>query len=204
MNGKEERFFENLCAGMNQCRDAGGLLRQVMTGEQTAEADYEEICRLEKEYRKQLPILHEKLEKAFSDRQRREAARQLTGNLAEMMREIQKITQNLYIGYSEAPEAINIMAELAACALLELSRMTAYSRTIRTDYMKVEARAQRVRNYEERGSRCFCEGMRALLAQESRPVYVMEWKEMYERTEKILDLAEESAEFFQKLMQECV
>ena len=201
MNSKEAKFFEELQKEGDRCAKAGAILYDAARGAMPAAEGYETIRQLRRGGRAALPGLHEKMQRAFGGETVIEDARVLVRKLDRLLNDMKDMAQLLSIYGTELPARLQESIELVRFSVLELSRMFGYMEHFQEEYMKAAARSQRILNYEERGDRAFRTGMAELFEASPDPLYVIRWKDLYERAENILDSAAGSAEFFQKVTQ---
>lgn len=199
MNGKEEKFFTALAEAGRLLASAGGALLASADGKMDAGGVLGDIHEARGSWRRGMPVLAEKQQRAFGDAPEAEAARLLLSEMDALLRRTEKFAAFLFAAGLEKEEESRRLETVIAYALRELSRILAYSLTIREDYMKAEARAQKLLSFEERGERDLAEGIRRIAAGGIDAGRAAVMLRLFELTSDILSGAAAGSADFQKL-----
>lgn len=197
MNGKEEKFFGALAEAGTLLGKMGDTLLTAADGKLSPEDMTGAVRSVHDDWRRAVPSLHEKLFRAFGEKAESEAARMLLAETESLLRSAEKLSEILTAAGLAKEEESRMILTLAAYAFRELSRIMGYSVTIRNDYMKAEARTQKLISYETRGREMLA-GSIARLSEESGGMAAVKLR-IYEIAEDILSGAAESSLYFQKL-----
>lgn len=201
MNGKEIRFLEAFEEQARRAEEAGRILRQVTEGEAAAGEGWTQIRELASRTQAACPVLYEKMVRAFRERPEIETARRLLLAAETLMREAEELAARLALYGPAETDGLRVMAELVQHALHELARMAAYGRTLPDDYLKAEARAQRIRNYEARGAECFLASLRPMTAADDRLQEALRQTPLYEGMRRMLRTAADCAGLYGETVQ---
>lgn len=197
MKRKEQFFFEKLAEEGALCAQGGLLLDEILLGKKPLEEGYETMRRFRREGREAALTLCGKSRHAFPGEGGMEAVSLIekTDSLLGGMKDMVRL---LSVYGTDAPEKIQEMAMLICASMEELAKIYAYAGDLANSYMKAEARCGRIVHYEERGDRCFQEGLAFLFQKQKDPFYVIRWKDMMEQGESLLDGALCCVHLFQR------
>lgn len=201
MNGKELRFLEAFEEQARRADEAGRVLRQMAEGTADVGGGWAQIRELASRAQAARPALYEKMGRAFRERPAIETARRLLQAAETLMEEAEELAARFALYGPAEADGLRVMAELVQHALHELARMAAYSRTLADDYLKAEARAQRIRNYEARGADSFLASLRPLLETEGRLPEAMRQAPLYEGMRRMLRTAADCAALYGETVQ---
>lgn len=196
MNGKEIRFLEAFEEQAQRADEAGRLLREMTDGDAAAAEGWQTIRELALRAQAARPALYEKMARAFRERPGIETARRLVQTADALMEEAEEAAARLALYGTGDAEGLRVMAELVQHALHELARMASYGETLADDYLKAEARAQRIRNYEARGADCFLASFQPLAAAEERLPEALRQAPVYEGLRRLLRTAADCAALY--------
>lgn len=198
MNGKEEKFFGALAEAGTLLAKAGEALLASADGKLAPGEAAETIRGARGSWRQAQPALAEKMQRAFAAAPEAEAARLLLAETDALLRRTEKFAAFLFAAEFEKEEEGRRLETLIAYALRELSRILSYSLSIRADYMKAEARAQKLLAFEERGEEDLAAGIRRAAGGDDagRTAVILR---LYELTSDILSGAAAGSADFQKL-----
>lgn len=200
MNKKEERVFTLLTEDGELCYSGGQLLWKAIQTPDFREEAWQNIRTFRRGREEKKCHVRGLLEHAWSGESL--AAAKL---LAEAVEKILTLEESLggllAAGNGKAPEAAVTSMELVLLGLEELKKIFGYSRTLREDYMKAEARHQKLSNYEERNSHVILSGLKVLYG-ENNPMQALFWKDGLGKTGEILEASLEAASLFQQLTED--
>ena len=197
MKRKELFFFEKLAEEGALCARGGLLLDEMIQGKKSMEEGYESMRLLRRRGREEALLLCGKGQRIFPE-EGGEAATALVEKTDSLLGGMKDTARLLYVYGTDAPEKTVEAGMLISAAMEEIAKIYAYAGTIDASYMKAEARCGRIRRYEERGDRCFREGLARLFEEKKDPFYVIQWKDVMEQEEDLLDGALCCAALFQK------
>ena len=195
MKGKEEKFWEALYEASRRSSRAGAVMFAVMTGgDPCSEEELAEICR--ESWEAQIALLEE-AHRLFRNESVWEASCLLLAHIFALPRDMRDMAKLFQAAGMEAPGRLSELGKLDCRAAEELEKIFGYAPQLEENYMKAEARCQRIRNYEKRGEACLREGMKALFTPGVDPAALILWKEGYERAGALLEKERETADLFQ-------
>lgn len=202
MNKKEEKFFNLLIEDGERCRSGGEILWGAVQDPVHREEAWQTIRNLYWRREEEKCQVRYCLERAWEGEQRI-SAWLLIETMERILRGEEILGRLLAAEEGEIPEEMKTSMELAALGLEELKKIFGYSRTLQQNYMKAEARHQKLVNYEERGNLAVLSGMKALYAggDAMRAVF---WKDGLECSGELLHNILEAASLFQQLTEEHV
>lgn len=197
MKRKELFFFEKLGEEGELCAMGGGILHEVLQKKRSPEEGYEALRRLRREGRERALILCGKGRHAFPE-EGGEAAVSLVEHTDSLLGGMKDMARLLSVYGPDGPEKIRETGMLIRASMEELAKIFAYAGHLEDSYMKAEARCGRILHYEERGDRCFQEGLALLFRERKDPFYVIQWKDVMEQEESLLDGALCCVHLFQR------
>lgn len=92
------------------------------------------------------------------------------------------------------------MAKLNKHAVIELVKIINYTVDVTANYMKMEARCQKIYSMEERGDDTYRETLSDLFYKNNDVMYALRWKEILVDLESILDACAGIVPRFQRLI----
>ena len=200
MNKKEEKFFSLLMEDGDLCHTGGQVLGAALQNPEIREDAFQKAKGIWRTRREQKSHIRGQLEKLWSGEQRITA-----GLLIETTENILLLEESfgrlLALGEGQPPEAMETSMELVLLGLEELKKIFAYSRTLQENYMKAEARHQKIANYEARNSAVVLQGLKRIYMGDQMMPNVF-WKDGFEITNEILEETLEAASLFQQLMED--
>lgn len=200
MKAREEKFFELLRQHTGICAEAGHVCFCTLSGEISGEEGCRQIQALKKDERLTALRIREKLYKTFHNPAEREDVRILADKLDFVVNKMKEVVNCLYMYLAEKPpKGIETLMELAERALTEIKKMTEYTIDIKGNYLKMEARCQKILAYEERGDSCYREEMSRFFRDNQDPLYVIRWKDIMTGIEEVLDACAGIVPVFQKI-----
>lgn len=200
MKPKEEKIFELLRQHTDLCAEAGHVCFRALSGEISSEEGYKQIQMLKKEERTAVLRVREKTYKTFHNPAEREDVRILADKLDFAINKMKEVMNCLCMYLAEKPpRGIETLMELADSALTEIKKMADYTVDIKENYLKMEARCQKILSYEERGDLCYREEMSRFFRENKDPLYIIRWKDIMTGIEEILDASAGIVPVFQKI-----
>lgn len=156
------------------------MLQQLVHGTVAEQDGQNEIHKLALAERSARPLLYERMYRAFHGQAESETVRLLVEKAESLIAEADEVALLLLLYESSKDQRMAMLAELVQHALQELERMAGYSSTLEENYMKAEARAQKILNYEIRGTNCYREALRQLMEETMSPASLV-WQKKYMR-----------------------
>lgn len=196
MNRKEQFFFEKLTEEGELCARGGLILDEVLQGKRPREEGYDIVRRLRREGREAALTLCGKGRRAFPEGG--EAAISLVEKTDSLLGGMKDLARLLSVYETDAPEKMKETTMLIRASMEEIAKIYGYAGSLDESYMKAEARCGRIVHYEERGDRCFQEGLSLLFRERKDPFYVIQWKDLMEQGESLLDGALCCVHLFQR------
>lgn len=198
MSGKEEKFWEKFCESLVRLRNSGEMLQQLVHGTVAEQDGQNEIHKLVLAERSARPLLYERMYRAFHGKAESETVRLLVEKAESLIAEADEVALLPLLYEASEDQRMAMLAELVQHALQELERMAGYSSTLEENYMKAEARAQKILNYEIRGTNCYREALRQLIEETMSPASLVWQKEIYERLRHMLVVAADCAVLYRE------
>ena len=109
-------------------------------------------------------------------------------------------TLSIFDKEEKKQEGIVLMAKLNKHAVIELVKIINYTVDVTANYMKMEARCQKIYSMEERGDDTYRETLSDLFYKNNDVMYALRWKEILVDLESILDACAGIVPRFQRLI----
>lgn len=197
---KEDKFFEVLREFAKYISDAGVILNEVAEGRTDPAEGYKRVSEIKRICRDNYGRLTEKMYKTYKDPGDLDLARGMIDRGYSVVGILKDVFSRLdMIQVGEAPEELKLSARLISSSLEELKKTMDYTEDISRNYMKMEARCNRIYTYEERGDECFRSCMRKLFGGEDTK-YLIYWKMIFEDLEEAQDAVAGMVPLLQKLI----
>lgn len=202
MSTKEEKFLESLRDYIKYCGRAGEILDSIMSEKVSSEEGFSALRNIKRESRTLQTQLIERLYKAFKTPPLANEARGLVVRLDLLINGSKDVANTLSIFDKEEkkPEGIVLMAKLNKHAVIELVKIINYTVDVTANYMKMEARCQKIYSMEERGDDTYRETLSDLFYKNNDVMYALRWKEILVDLESILDACAGIVPRFQRLI----
>ena len=198
---KEDKFFEALREFAGYAEKAGRLMLEAVEGKKDTEAAYHDVSSLKRDCCVSYGKLTEKMYKAYKDPSDLDVVRGITGRIYKTVGILKDLLSHMELGeVGNPPEEYRLMARLSAEALDEMKKTLDYTVDVGSNYMKMEARCQRIYTFEERGDECCRSAMRKLYNDEAHAVRLIYWKEIFDNLEEVLDASAGMVPLLQKLI----
>ena len=180
MSTKEEKFLESLRDYIKYCGRAGEILDSIMSEKVSSEEGFSALRNIKRESRTLQTQLIERLYKAFKTPSLANEARGLVVRLDLLINGSKDVANTLSIFDKEEkkPEGIVLMAKLNKHAVIELVKIINYTVDVTANYMKMEARCQKIYSMEERGDDTYRETLSDLFYKNNDVMYALRWKEI--------------------------
>lgn len=193
---KDVRFFELFVADGENLQAAANRLQQMMETFDDIDAHIAEIQRLEKEGDRIDAEIARRLEDAFVTPFDREDIHELTVRLDDVVDFIQAAAESFYIYDVKEPtfecrELTNILANQAV-------ELTAALRKL--DGLKdLDQHLARVHDLEHQADTLSRAAIGRLFREETDPIAVIKWRDIYRELENAIDGAEDAAEAIERM-----
>ena len=202
MSTKEEKFLESLRDYIKYCGRAGEILDSIMSEKVSSEEGFSALRNIKREGRTLQTQLIERLYKAFKTPSLANEAKGLVVRLDLLINGSKDVANTLSIfdKGEKKPEGIVLMAKLNKHAVIELVKIINYTVDVTANYMKMEARCQKIYSMEERGDDTYRETLSDLFYKNNDVMYALRWKEILVDLESILDACAGIVPRFQRLI----
>ena len=198
---KEEKFFALLEKHAALCAVAGAVLYDCFEGKVTAQEGLEQVRALKKDGAKIRANTMEKLQKTFITPIDREDIQAVIEQLDSILDQIKEIMDkmSMYHPGNPTPGAI-AMAQIVAKCTQEIRKSVSYMRNLKENYLKIEARREKVNNLESQGDVYYHEEMAKLFTDCTDPIHIIKWKEIFLAIEEVVDDCEVLVRTFQRVV----
>ncbi len=198
---KEEKFFALLEKHAVLCANAGAVLHDCFEGKITGEEGLEQVRALKKDGAKIRANTMEKLQKTFITPIDREDIQAVIEQLDSILDQIKEIMDkmSMYHPGTPTPGAI-AMAQIVAKCTQEIRKSVSYMRNLKENYLKIEARSEKVNNLESQGDVYYHEEMARLFTECTDPIHIIKWKEIFFAIEEVVDDCEILVRTFQRVV----
>lgn len=190
---KEDIFFELFAANSKLSYESAIRLNEFMKDLTNGEEKYKEIKELENAGDKQVHAIFEQLNKTFITPLDREDIHMIAKALDEVTDMIEQ-TASRFLMYNvekATPEALEVSEMIIKCTKELTSLMEALKSSKGTKELKkwiIE-----INNLEEQGDAYFRKSVTKLFHNDTPAIVVIQWKDIYENLEAILDACEDVA-----------
>lgn len=197
---KEDKFFEVLREFVKSVSEAGTILNEVAEGHMDPSEGYKKVSEMKRVCRDNYGRLTEKMYKTYKDPSDLDLVRGIMDRGYSIVGTLKDVLSRLdMVQVGEAPEELRLFARLVSSSLTELKKTLDYTVDISLNYMKMEARCNRIYMHEERGDECFRSCMRKLFGGEDTR-YLIYWKAVFDDLEDALDKTAGMVPLLQKLV----
>lgn len=190
---REDKFFDLFIANSKLSSLASIKLNELMKDLSDGEAKYEAIRALENEGDLQVHEIFEQLNKTFITPLDREDIHMIAKNLDDVTDMIER-TASRFIMYNIkecTPEALVVSEMIIKCTTELLGLMEALQDSKGTK--KLKKWIIEINNLEEQGDAHFRKSVTKLFNSDTPAFEVIQWKDIYENLERILDACEDVA-----------
>lgn len=198
---KEEKFFALLEKHAALCAQAGEVLYDCFQGKVPGEEGLETVRDLKKEGLAIRVKTMERLQKTFITPIDREDIQNLIELLDAILDEMKEIMDKMVMYHPGQPAARAIaMAQIIAQCTQEIKKSVAYMRNLKDNYLKIEARSEKVNNLESQGDVHYHEEMALLFTECTDPIHIIKWKEILSSMENVIDGCEDLVKAFLRVV----
>lgn len=198
---KEEKFFALLEKHAALCAEAGKILHACFDGKVDTVEGLEQVRALKKEGGKIRSNTMSRLQKTFITPMDREDIQAVIEELDTILDEIKEILDKMSMYHPGEPLTGAIaMAQIVAKCTEEISKSVAYMRDLKKNYLKIEARSEKVVNMESQGDVYYHEEMAKLFTECTDPIHIIKWKEILSAIEEAIDDCEILVQTFQRVV----
>lgn len=198
---KEEKFFALLNEHAQLCKDGANLMREAFEGKIEKEAALAEITKMELAADQLVVDTTDRLKKTFITPMDREDIQLLIEQLDNTIDDIKEIMDKMCMYHVGQPtEGAIALATIVAKCLKEIEKSISYMGNLKKSYLKVEARAQKVLDLEERGDDIYHEEMAKLFTECTDPIEIIKWKEILNSMEDVIDGCEKLVGTFRRVV----
>jgi uncharacterized protein Yka (UPF0111/DUF47 family) len=198
---KEEKFFSLLEQHAQLCFESADLLNQAMLGEMEKDDALAQISVLEIKANELVMETMKRLQKTFITPMDREDIQQLIDQLDLAMDAIKEIMDKMCMyRVGEATEGAKRLTTIAAKAIKETRKNIAYMKNLKKDYLKVEARSNKILALEQEGDDLYHAEMAKLFTECKDPIEIIKWKEILQSVEDVIDDCEDLVITFRRVV----
>ncbi|MCI1821650.1 MAG: DUF47 family protein [Megasphaera sp.] len=198
---KEEKFFSLLEQHAQFCYEAANLLKQAMDGDIEKNEALGQISVLEGKANELVMETMKRLQKTFITPMDREDIQQLIDQLDHAIDAIKEIMDKMCIyQVGEATEGAKQLASIAAKSIKETRKNIAYMKNLKKDYLKVEARSNKILALEQEGDDLYHSEMAKLFTDCKDPIEIIKWKEILQSVEDVIDDCEDLVITFRRVV----
>lgn len=198
---KEEKFFSLLDAHAQLCYEAASLLEGAMTEEIAKEEALEKISVLEGQANELVMETMKRLQKTFITPMDREDIQQLIDQLDLSIDAIKEIMDKMCMYHvGTATDGAKRMASIAAKAIKEIRKSISYMSSLKKNYLKIEARSNKVLTLEQEGDDLYHSEMAKLFTDCKDPIEIIKWKEILQSIEDVTDDCEDLVITFRRVV----
>ncbi|MGE1062958.1 DUF47 family protein [Megasphaera paucivorans] len=198
---KEEKFFSLLEQHAQLCYEAANLLKQAMDGDVEKNEALEQISVLEGKANELVMETMKRLQKTFITPMDREDIQQLIDQLDHAIDAIKEIMDKMCIyQVGDATEGAKQLASIAAKSIKETRKNIAYMKNLKKDYLKVEARSNKILALEQEGDDLYHSEMAKLFTDCKDPIEIIKWKEILQSVEDVIDDCEDLVITFRRVV----
>ena len=188
---KEEKFFALLDQHATLSYQAAELLKQAMNDEIPKEEALEKIDALAATADSLVMETMKKLQKTFITPMDREDIQQLIDELDAVLDNISDIMDKMCMyQIGKATEGAKQMTVITAKAMREIYKSIGYMKDLKKNYLKVEARSNKVLKLEQDCDNLYHQEMAKLFSECKDPIEIIKWKEVLQSVEDITDESE--------------
>ncbi len=190
---KEDIFFELFTANSTLSYEAAIKLNEFMKDLSNGEEKYKQIKELENAGDRQVHAIFEQLNKTFITPLDREDIHMIAKALDEVTDMIEQ-TASRFLMYNvekATPESLEVSEMIIKCTKELISLMETLKRSKGTKELKkwiIE-----INNLEEQGDASYRKSVTKLFHSDSPAIVVIQWKDIYENLEAVLDACEDVA-----------
>lgn len=198
---KEEKFFALLDQHATMSYQAAVLLKQAMNDEIPKEEALTKIDALAADADALVLETMKRLQKTFITPMDREDIQQLIDELDAVIDNISDIMDKMCIyRVGQATEGAKQMTIITAKAMKEICKSIGYMKDLKKNYLKVEARSNKVLKLEQDCDDLYHQEMAKLFSECSDPIEIIKWKEVLQSVEDITDDCEDLVITFRKVV----
>jgi len=198
---KEEKFFSLLEQHAQFCYEAANLLKQAMDGDIEKNEALGQISVLEGKANELVMETMKRLQKTFITPMDREDIQQLIDQLDHAIDASKEIMDKMCIyQVGEATEGAKQLASIAAKSIKETRKNIAYMKNLKKDYLKVEARSNKILALEQEGDDLYHSEMAKLFTDCKDPIEIIKWKEILQSVEDVIDDCEDLVITFRRVV----
>lgn len=198
---KEEKFFEFLAQHSQIVISAAELLRKAFAEPERLKEILVEMDELEKGADDALERIVKKLHKTFITPFDREDIYVLAQKLDDLIDSMRATIDKMYM-YNVGPVSVEIQhwAGVVFESVCQLEKALSYLGNLKKQYLKLEARCNRIIELESEGDEIFREEMAKLFKHCDDAIEIIKLKEIFTNLEETLDICEDITEALKKVV----
>lgn len=198
---KEEKFFALLNDHATLGAKAARLMSAAFEGSIEKAEALEQIDQWEREADQLVIETSERLKKTFITPMDREDIQLLVEQLDNTIDDVKEIMDKMCMYQVGTPtEGAIALAKIVAKSSDEIEKSISYMGSLKKNYLKVEARATKVLELEERGDVIYHEEMAKLFTECKDPIEIIKWKEILNSMEDVIDGCEKLVGTFRRVV----
>ena len=198
---KEEQLFEFLMSHAELCVQASELMLNGVCGKIAREATLPVIEKIEKDADHIVALTEKKLQKTFITPMDREDIHVLIELQDDIVDSIKSLLEKLHMyNAGESPAGVIAMAQNVRDCTKQLSKAIKDVPNVKKNYLKIEARTNKIKQYEKIGDDLYRQEMVKLFRETTDAIEIIKWKEILAELENVLNTCETLADSLKRVV----
>ena len=198
---KEEQLFEFLMSHAELCVEASELMLNGVCGTVAREATLPVIEKIEKDADHIVALTEKKLQKTFITPMDREDIHVLIELQDDIVDSIKSLLEKLHMyNAGESPAGVIAMAKNVRDCTKQLSKAIKDVPNVKKNYLKIEARTNKIKQYEKIGDDLYRQEMVKLFRETTDAIEIIKWKEILAELENVLNTCESLADSLKRVV----
>lgn len=198
---KEEQLFEFLMSHAELCVEASELMLNGVCGKVAREATLPVIEKIEKDADHIVALTEKKLQKTFITPMDREDIHVLIELQDDIVDSIKSLLEKLHMyNAGESPAGVIAMAQNVRDCIKQLSKAIKDVPNVKKNYLKIEARTNKIKQYEKIGDDLYRQEMVKLFRETTDAIEIIKWKEILAELENVLNTCESLADSLKRVV----
>ena len=198
---KEEQLFEFLMSHAELCVEASELMLNGVCGKIAREATLPVIEKIEKDADHIVALTEKKLQKTFITPMDREDIHVLIELQDDIVDSIKSLLEKLHMyNAGESPAGVIAMAQNVRDCTKQLSKAIKDVPNVKKNYLKIEARTNKIKQYEKIGDDLYRQEMVKLFRETTDAIEIIKWKEILAELENVLNTCETLADSLKRVV----
>ena len=198
---KEEQLFEFLMSHADLCVDAAELMLNGVCGKIAREDTLPVIEKIEKDADNIVALTEKKLQKTFITPMDREDIHVLIELQDDIVDSIKSLLEKLHMyNAGESPAGVIEMAKNVRDCTKQLSKAIKEVPNVKKNYLKIEARTNKIKHFEKIGDDLYRQEMVKLFRETTDAIEIIKWKEILAELESVLNTCETLADSLKRVV----